>query len=153
MGILNCNCFAQLLSRGLILGYRYVVELLTEAVTFIEKLESHLQSIRSIPQIPNIVKNMVSSERTEPSVPSSIKNNSVLFGCLGYFYVLIDRQGVVIKSMSFLLQDTALTKTEVLVMELEELTDQILKWRELQKEVYSDSICNTAELDFDLFLT
>ncbi|NWR58213.1 HAUS2 protein, partial [Bucorvus abyssinicus] len=72
--------------------HKYVVELLTEAVTFIEKLESHLQSIRSIPQIPNIVKNM----------------------------------------------DTALTKTEVLVMELEELTDQILKWRELQKEVYSD---------------
>lgn len=82
--ILNCDCFAQLLSRGLILGYRYVVELLTEAVTFIEKLESHLQSVRNIPQIPNIVKNMVSSERPEPSVPSSIKN-SVLFGRLGYF--------------------------------------------------------------------
>ncbi|XP_068254658.1 HAUS augmin-like complex subunit 2 isoform X2 [Nyctibius grandis] len=87
--------------------HKYVVELLTEAVTFIEKLESHLQTIRSIPQIPNIMKNM----------------------------------------------DTALTKTEVLVMELEDLADQILKWRELQKEVYSDSICNTAELDFDLPLT
>ncbi|NXQ91477.1 HAUS2 protein, partial [Nyctibius grandis] len=72
--------------------HKYVVELLTEAVTFIEKLESHLQTIRSIPQIPNIMKNM----------------------------------------------DTALTKTEVLVMELEDLADQILKWRELQKEVYSD---------------
>uniref|UniRef100_A0A8C0HL95 HAUS augmin like complex subunit 2 n=1 Tax=Buteo japonicus TaxID=224669 RepID=A0A8C0HL95_9AVES len=74
--------------------HKYVVELLTEAVTFIEKLESHLQAVRSIPQIPNIMKNM----------------------------------------------DTALTKTEVLVMELEELAEQILKWREQQK-VYSDSIC------------
>ncbi|KAF1654947.1 HAUS augmin-like complex subunit 2, partial [Aptenodytes patagonicus] len=72
--------------------HKYVVDLLTEAVTFIEKLESHLQTVRSIPQIPNIMKNM----------------------------------------------DTALTKTEVLVMELEELAEQILKWRELQKEVYSD---------------
>ncbi|NXV99234.1 HAUS2 protein, partial [Fregetta grallaria] len=72
--------------------HKYVVELLTEAVTFIEKLESHLQTVRSIPQIPNIMKNM----------------------------------------------DTALTKTEMLVMELEELAEQILKWRELQKEVYSD---------------
>ncbi|XP_075358922.1 HAUS augmin-like complex subunit 2 [Mycteria americana] len=87
--------------------HKYVVELLTEAVNFIEKLETHLQTVRSIPQIPNIMKNM----------------------------------------------DTALTKTEVLVMELEELAEQILKWRELQKEVYSDSICNTAELDFGLSLT
>ncbi|NXP29680.1 HAUS2 protein, partial [Scytalopus superciliaris] len=72
--------------------HKCIVELLTEAVTFIEKLESHLQSVRSIPQIPNMIKNM----------------------------------------------DTALTKTEVLVIDLEELTEQILKWRELQKEVYSD---------------
>ncbi|NXJ47383.1 HAUS2 protein, partial [Spizaetus tyrannus] len=71
--------------------HKYVVELLTEAVTFIEKLESHLQAIRSVPQIPNIMKNM----------------------------------------------NTALTKTEMLVMELEELAEQILKWREQQK-VYSD---------------
>ncbi|NXE46981.1 HAUS2 protein, partial [Casuarius casuarius] len=72
--------------------HKYVVELLTEAVTFIEKLESHLQTVRSIPQIPSVMKNM----------------------------------------------DTALTKTEVLVTELEELTEQILKWRELQKGVHSD---------------
>ncbi|NXW62794.1 HAUS2 protein, partial [Eurystomus gularis] len=72
--------------------HKYVVELLTEAATFIEKLESHLQAVRSIPEIPNTVKNM----------------------------------------------DAALTKTEVLVMEVEELADQILKWRELQKEVYSN---------------
>lgn len=57
------------------------------------------------------------------------------------------------KSNSFLLQDTALTKTEMLTIELEELGEQILKWSELQKEVYSDSICNTAELDFGLSLT
>ncbi|KAM6392850.1 HAUS augmin-like complex subunit 2 [Pluvialis apricaria] len=87
--------------------HKYVVELLAEAVTFIEKLESHLQTIRSIPQIPNVMKNM----------------------------------------------DTALTKTEILMIELEELGEQILKWSELQKEVYSDSICNTAELDFGLSLT
>ncbi|XP_064318527.1 HAUS augmin-like complex subunit 2 [Phalacrocorax carbo] len=87
--------------------HKYLVELLTEAVTFTGNLESHLQTVRSIPQIPNIIKNM----------------------------------------------DIALTKIELLAMELEELTEQILKWRELQKEVYSDSICNTAELDFGLSLT
>ncbi|NWS56384.1 HAUS2 protein, partial [Chunga burmeisteri] len=70
--------------------HKYVVELLAEAVAFIEKLESHLQTMRSIPEIPNMMKNM----------------------------------------------DTALTKTEVLVMELELLTEEILKWREVQK-VYS----------------
>lgn len=57
---------------------------------------------------------------------------------------------VEIKSHLLLLQDVALTKTEVLVTDLEELTEQILQWREVQKEVYSDSICNTAELDLGL---
>ncbi|XP_009897274.2 HAUS augmin-like complex subunit 2 [Dryobates pubescens] len=84
--------------------HKDVVGLLTEAVTFIEKLESHLQALRTIPQVPDIMKNM----------------------------------------------DTALTKTEVLVMDLEDLTDQILKWRETCKQVYSDSLHNTAELDFGL---
>ncbi|NXQ58020.1 HAUS2 protein, partial [Anthoscopus minutus] len=72
--------------------HKCIVELLTEAVTFIEKLESHLQSLRSIPQIPHMMNNM----------------------------------------------DTTLSKTEVLMIELEELTEQILKWEELQKEVYSN---------------
>ncbi|NXK34569.1 HAUS2 protein, partial [Piprites chloris] len=72
--------------------HKCIVELLTEAVTFTENLESHLQSVRSIPQVPNMMKNM----------------------------------------------DTALKKKEVFAMELEELTEQILKWRQLQKEVYSD---------------
>ncbi|NXE95134.1 HAUS2 protein, partial [Menura novaehollandiae] len=72
--------------------HKCIVQLLTEAVTFIEKLESHLQSVRNIPQIPNMMNNM----------------------------------------------DTTLTKTEVLVIELEELTEQILNWEKLQKEVYSD---------------
>ncbi|NXH26830.1 HAUS2 protein, partial [Myiagra hebetior] len=71
--------------------HKCIVELLTEAVTFIEKLESHLQSVRSIPQISHMMNNM----------------------------------------------DTILSKTEVLMIELEELTEQILKWEELQKEVYS----------------
>ncbi|NXD07839.1 HAUS2 protein, partial [Nothocercus nigrocapillus] len=72
--------------------HKYIVELLTEAVTFIEKLESHLQAVRSSPQIPTLMKDM----------------------------------------------DIALTKTEVLVRDLEELTEQILKWREVQKGVHSD---------------
>ncbi|NWR13888.1 HAUS2 protein, partial [Emberiza fucata] len=72
--------------------HKSIVEFLTEAVTFIEKLESHLQSVRSIPQIPHMMSNM----------------------------------------------DTTLSKTEMLMIELEELTDQILKWKELQKEVYSN---------------
>ncbi|NWT17536.1 HAUS2 protein, partial [Vireo altiloquus] len=72
--------------------HKCIVELLTEAVTFIEKLESHLQSVRSLPQIPHMMNNM----------------------------------------------DTTLSKTEVLMIELEELTEQILKWEEVQKEVYSN---------------
>lgn len=39
------------------------------------------------------------------------------------------------------------------MIELEELTEQILKWEELQKEAYSNYICNTADLDFGLSLT
>lgn len=73
----------------LIFVCRCIVELLTEAVSFIEKLESHLQSVRSIPQISHMMNNMVSSKRTEPAVFSSMKN-AMLFGCLSYFYVLID---------------------------------------------------------------
>ncbi|NWW28841.1 HAUS2 protein, partial [Falcunculus frontatus] len=72
--------------------HKSIVELLTEAGTFIEKLESHLQSVRSIPQIPHMMNNI----------------------------------------------ETTLSKTEVLMIELEELTEQILKWEELQKEVYSN---------------
>ncbi|XP_014724689.1 PREDICTED: HAUS augmin-like complex subunit 2 [Sturnus vulgaris] len=86
--------------------HRCIVELLTEAVTFIEELESHLQSVRSIPQIPQMMNNM----------------------------------------------GTALSKTEMCVIELEELTEQILKWKELQKEVYSNNVCNTADLFFGLSL-
>ncbi|XP_010158377.1 PREDICTED: HAUS augmin-like complex subunit 2, partial [Eurypyga helias] len=84
--------------------HKYIVDLLAEAVTFIEKFESHLQAMRSIPQIPDIVKNM----------------------------------------------ETALTKSELLVMELEELAEQILKWRERQEDVYCDSVCSSAEWDFGL---
>lgn len=102
MQVLNPSLFCT--TSEFILGYRYVVELLTEAVTFIEKLENHLQTVRVIPQVPTFMKNL----------------------------------------------DVALTKTEVLVTDLEELTEQIVQWREVQKEVYSDSICNTAELDLGL---
>ncbi|NXU17268.1 HAUS2 protein, partial [Pardalotus punctatus] len=72
--------------------HKCIVELLNEAVAFIGKLESHLQSVRSIPQIPSMMDNM----------------------------------------------DTALTKAEALMIELEEVTEKILKWEELQKEVYSN---------------
>ncbi|XP_020649407.1 HAUS augmin-like complex subunit 2 isoform X3 [Pogona vitticeps] len=41
--------------------HRYAVELLTMAVAFIEKLETHLATVRSIPQIPLTVKNMDSA--------------------------------------------------------------------------------------------
>uniref|UniRef100_A0A8C6YR38 HAUS augmin like complex subunit 2 n=1 Tax=Nothoprocta perdicaria TaxID=30464 RepID=A0A8C6YR38_NOTPE len=77
--------------------HKYIVELLTEAVNFIEKLETHLQTVRSVPQIPTLMKNMVS---------------------------------------------------KMLVRDLEELTEQIVKWREVQKEVHSDSICSPGEFDF-----
>lgn len=46
-----------------IFGYRYVVELLTEAVTFIEKLENHLQTVKTIPQVPTFMKNLVSGKK------------------------------------------------------------------------------------------
>ncbi|XP_054131819.1 HAUS augmin-like complex subunit 2 [Melozone crissalis] len=86
--------------------HKSIVELLNEAVTFIEKLESHLQSVRSIPQVPHMMNNM----------------------------------------------DATLSKTELLMIELRELTEQILKWEELQKEVYSNNVYNTADLDFGLSL-
>lgn len=57
------------------------------------------------------------------------------------------------KSNPLLFQEATLSKTEVLMIELEELTEQILKWKELQKEVYSNSVCNTVDLDFGLSLT
>ncbi|KFP58825.1 HAUS augmin-like complex subunit 2, partial [Cariama cristata] len=83
--------------------HKYVVELLAEAVAFIEKLESHLQTMRSIPEIPNMMKNM----------------------------------------------DTALTKTEVLVVELELLTEEILKWRELQKVIPLEP-ASSMQICFDI---
>ncbi|NXF89040.1 HAUS2 protein, partial [Eubucco bourcierii] len=72
--------------------HKYIAQLLTEAVTFIEKFENHLQAVRTIPQMPNMMQDM----------------------------------------------DTALAKTEVLTMELEKLVDQIMKWRDMQKQLYSD---------------
>lgn len=39
------------------------MELLTEAVTFIEKLENHLQTVRVIPQVPTFMKNLVSDKK------------------------------------------------------------------------------------------
>ncbi|NXO81117.1 HAUS2 protein, partial [Sitta europaea] len=72
--------------------HKSIVELLTEAVTFIEKLESHLQSVRSISQIPHMMNNM----------------------------------------------GTTLSEAELLMIELEELTEQILIWEALQKELYSN---------------
>ncbi|XP_033001874.1 HAUS augmin-like complex subunit 2 [Lacerta agilis] len=41
--------------------HRHVVELLVSAVAFIEKLETHLTTVRSIPQIPLVLKNMDSA--------------------------------------------------------------------------------------------
>ncbi|XP_019407802.1 PREDICTED: HAUS augmin-like complex subunit 2 [Crocodylus porosus] len=77
--------------------HRYVVEFLTLAVSFIEKLESHLQTVRSIPQIPQTMKKL----------------------------------------------DNALAKIDLLVTEVEELAEQVLKWRELQKGIHYDSFQNS----------
>lgn len=81
--------------------HRYVAELFTLAVAFIEKLESHLQTIKSIPQIPLTMKNM----------------------------------------------DNALAKINLLVTETEELAEQILRWRELQKGIHYDNSEITNESD------
>ncbi|CAM4692536.1 unnamed protein product [Lepidochelys kempii] len=81
--------------------HRYVAELLTLAVAFIEKLESHLQTIRSIPQIPLTMKNM----------------------------------------------DNALAKINLLVTETEELAEQILTWRDMQKGIHYDNSQITNESD------
>ncbi|XP_020864851.1 HAUS augmin-like complex subunit 2 [Phascolarctos cinereus] len=71
--------------------HRYVVQLLELAVTFIEKLEAHIEAIRNIPCLDSSVKNM----------------------------------------------DRALTKMSVLEGETEELIENILKWKEQQKEISS----------------
>nr|XP_033807448.1 HAUS augmin-like complex subunit 2 isoform X2 [Geotrypetes seraphini] len=67
--------------------HRYVVELLMLAVTFIEKLEIYLQTVRAIPRVDDGMKSM----------------------------------------------DNALARIEVMEAEMEEVTEQILKWREQQR--------------------
>ncbi|XP_057577851.1 HAUS augmin-like complex subunit 2 isoform X4 [Hippopotamus amphibius kiboko] len=68
-----------------------MVHLLELAVTFIERLEDHLETIRNIPHVEANLKKM----------------------------------------------STALAKMDILVTETEELAENILKWREQQKEVSS----------------
>ncbi|XP_023423165.1 HAUS augmin-like complex subunit 2 isoform X2 [Cavia porcellus] len=69
--------------------HRYMVHLLQLAVTFIEKLETHLETVRNIPHLDENLKKM----------------------------------------------SKALAKMDILVNETEELAENILKWREQQKEV------------------
>ncbi|KAM6180502.1 HAUS augmin-like complex subunit 2 isoform 1-T1 [Erethizon dorsatum] len=71
--------------------HRYMVHLLQLAVTFIEKLETHLETVRNIPHLDENLKKM----------------------------------------------SKALAKMDILVHETEELAENILKWREQQKEVSS----------------
>lgn len=71
--------------------HRYMVHLLQLAVNFIEKLESHLETIRNIPHLDENIKKL----------------------------------------------SKALAKMDILVNETEELAENILKWREQQKEVSS----------------
>ncbi|XP_054987930.1 HAUS augmin-like complex subunit 2 isoform X2 [Sorex araneus] len=71
--------------------HRYMVHLLELAVTFIEKLESNLETIRNIPHLDENLKKMSKS----------------------------------------------LAKTNILVTKTEELAENILKWREQQKEISS----------------
>ncbi|XP_045439453.1 HAUS augmin-like complex subunit 2 isoform X4 [Pipistrellus kuhlii] len=68
-----------------------MVQLLELAVTFIEKLETHLETIRNIPHLNTNLKKM----------------------------------------------SKALAKMDILVTETEELAENILKWREQQKEISS----------------
>ncbi|KAM5240961.1 HAUS augmin-like complex subunit 2 isoform 1-T1 [Hipposideros larvatus] len=71
--------------------HRYMVHLLELAVTFIERLETHLETIRNIPHLDANLKKM----------------------------------------------SKALAKMDILVTETEELAENILKWREQQKEISS----------------
>ncbi|XP_076785685.1 HAUS augmin-like complex subunit 2 isoform X3 [Arvicanthis niloticus] len=66
-----------------------MVHMLELAVTFIEKLETHLETIRNIPHLDANLKKI----------------------------------------------SKALAKMDILVNKTEELTENILKWRELQKEI------------------
>ncbi|KAG8561015.1 hypothetical protein GDO81_015216 [Engystomops pustulosus] len=80
--------------------HRFVSELLPLAVTFIEKLEFYIQTIHTIPQIPECAKNM----------------------------------------------DNALARLEALEADLEEVTEQILTWREVQmKQLQGNFQVNTDE--------
>ncbi|XP_054421507.1 HAUS augmin-like complex subunit 2 isoform X2 [Pteronotus mesoamericanus] len=71
--------------------HSYMVHLLELAVTFIERLETHLETIRYIPHLDENLKKMSS----------------------------------------------ALAEMDILVTETEELAENILKWREQQKEISS----------------
>ncbi|XP_029454510.1 HAUS augmin-like complex subunit 2 isoform X2 [Rhinatrema bivittatum] len=79
--------------------HRYVVELLKLAVTFIEKLEAYLQTVRSIPQVDESMKCM----------------------------------------------DNALARIESMEAELEQVTEQILNWRERHRRIHQTSSQVSAE--------
>lgn len=79
--------------------HRFVSELLPLAVKFIEKLEVYIQTIHTIPQIPECAKNM----------------------------------------------DNALVRMEALEADLEEVTEQILTWREKQNKLLQGNFQANAE--------
>ncbi|KAG9481338.1 hypothetical protein GDO78_010532 [Eleutherodactylus coqui] len=79
--------------------HRFVAELLPLAVKFIEKLDFYIQTIHTIPQIPECAKNM----------------------------------------------DNALIRMEALEADLEEVTEQILTWRETQNKLLQKSLQVSAE--------
>ncbi|XP_063804006.1 HAUS augmin-like complex subunit 2 [Pseudophryne corroboree] len=79
--------------------HRFVAELLPLAVKFIEKLEVYIQTIQTIPQIPECAKNL----------------------------------------------DNALARMESLEADLEELTEQILTYRERENKVLQSSFQVTAD--------
>lgn len=83
--------------------HRYMVHLLELAVTFIEKLETNLETIRNIPHLDANLKKM----------------------------------------------SKALTKMDILVNKTEELAENILKWREQQKEI---SLCIPKVLTEESYL-
>ncbi|XP_075701086.1 HAUS augmin-like complex subunit 2 isoform X2 [Rhinoderma darwinii] len=79
--------------------HRFASELLPLAVNFIEKLEVYIQTIHTVPQIPECAKNM----------------------------------------------DNALARMEALEADLEEVTEQILTWREKQKKMLQGNFQVNAE--------
>ncbi|XP_035565015.2 HAUS augmin-like complex subunit 2 isoform X3 [Canis lupus dingo] len=125
--------------------HRYMVHLLELAVTFIERLENHLETIRNIPHLDENLRKMSHTERERERGRDTGRGRSRL-------HAPGARRGI--QSRVFRIapwakgkrqtaapprdpQSMALAKMDMLVTETEELAENILKWREQQKEISS----------------